>query len=297
MLDRLIVAVPILLVGISAMLHIIGERQAQRLRARSGSGGGAERARLARRRAWCFYAGLATILVALVGPIDSYAGRLFWVHMIQHVLLLSVAAPLIVLGAPWMSIWRPLPLGFRRGCAGTVARAPWAAPLRIAGRALGTPAGALLAFSVDLVAWHIPGLYDLTLRHLWIHVIEHLTFLTFGILLWAQAIASPPLRPRLSPIHRVYYMVASMLPGWVISLVLAFSPRPLYSVYVHIADRPGGISALIDQQLAGGIMLVFGSLSTVIYIFVGLYRWLAIEGEADQRAERRQGAAPGAAPS
>ncbi len=291
MLNSLIAELPILLVGFAATLHIVGERWATRLRRRVGR----QADRRARWRAASFYAGLATILVALEGPIDSYASRLFWVHMIQHVLLLSVAAPLIVLGAPWMSIWRPLPLEFRRAVAGGVARSAWAAPLRAAGRALGSPPGALLAFSINLIGWHLPVFFDLTLRHLWVHVLEHTTFLAFGILLWAQVIHSAPLRLRLSPINRVYYMTAANLVGWVISLVLAFSPTPLYPVYLHLADRPGGISALVDQQLAAGVMLVLGSLSTVIFVFVGLYRWLGLEGDPGPGARGRQEPAAGAA--
>jgi cytochrome c oxidase assembly factor CtaG len=287
-LDSLLADLPILLVAFALALHVLGERRAVRLRRRP-------RGRRARWRAVSFYGGLVTILVALEGPVDSYAARLFWVHMIQHVLLLSVAAPLIVLGDPWMSIWRPLPLGLRRAVAGDLARSGWAAPLRAAGGALGSPAGSWLAFSINLAAWHVPVLYDLTLTHLWVHILEHTTFLTFSILLWAQVIHSPPLRLRLSAIGRVYYMTAANLVGWAISLVLAFSPRPLYPVYVHIADRPGGISALVDQQLAAGVMLVLGSLSTVIFVFVGLYRWLGLDGDAARRASSPRPSAAGPA--
>ena len=193
-------------------------------------------------------------------------------------LLLTVAAPLIALGAPWMSIWRPLPLGFRRGVAGTIARAPWAAPLRAAGRWLGRPRGAWLAFNVNLVLWHIPVMYDLTLRHLAIHALEHTTFLLFGILLWCQVIDSPPLHARLRKGLRVYYMLATGVVSWMLSLVLAFAPSPLYPVYAHLAERPGGISALADQQIAGGVMLGPGSLSLTLFVFIGLYRWLGSDG-------------------
>ncbi len=284
MFQRFIGELPILLVAIAAALHVIGERQAVALTGRP-------RNRRARWRATSFYCALVVILVALTGPVDSYAARLFWVHMVQHVLLLSVAAPLIVLGAPWMSIWRPLPLDFRRSVARGMKRSKRAAPLRAIGRVLGSPRGAWVAFAVSVIGWHIPVFYDLTLEHLWIHVLEHIDFLSVGILLWSQVLPSQPLRRRLSPINRVYYMTAANLTGWVISLVLAFSPTPLYSVYAHILDRPGGISALVDQQLAAGVMLVLGSLSTVIYVFFGLYRWLGDESEASALADRRRAAA------
>ncbi|MFZ0090553.1 MAG: cytochrome c oxidase assembly protein [Solirubrobacteraceae bacterium] len=260
--------------GLALGLHIAGERRAARIRRRP-------RDRRARLRSSAFYAGLLVIVISLKGPIDNDAAQLFWVHMIQHVLLLTVAAPLIVLGAPWNSLWRPLPLEFRRDVAGGLAHARWAAPLRAVGRALGSPTGAWLAFSINLIAWHIPVMFDLTLQHLWIHACEHTTFLVFGILLWSQVIESPPLRLKLRLDQRAYYIVGASAVGWALSLVLAFATRPLYPVYAHLAYRPSGISALTDQQLAAGVMLVPGSLTMTIFVFVGLYRWLGKETDAD----------------
>jgi cytochrome c oxidase assembly factor CtaG len=282
----LIADFPLLLVAIAFVLHVVGERRIVHLRQRP-------RDRQARLRAVYFYAGLVTIVIALKGPIDDNADQLFWVHMIQHVILLTVSAPLIVMGAPWMSIWRPLPLGFRRGAAGTVARAGWARPLRIAGRALGRPRGAWLAFSINLIVWHIPVFFDLTLRHIGIHAFEHTTFLLFGVLLWAQVIDSSPLRARMSRDRRVYFIVGASVVGWVISLVLAFAPSALYPVYAHLAHRPGGISALTDQQLAAGMMLVPGSLTMSIFVFVGLYRWLGDEDERGRKPPKPQPTAGG----
>lgn len=236
------------------------------------------------------YAGLLTIFVALATPIDSLSQTLFWVHMIQHALLLTVAAPLIVLGAPWMSIWRPLPLELRRTVARTVARSTMLAPLRALCRAVSSPLGAWMAFSVDLVIWHAPAAYDLTLHSAVAHALEHLSFLLVGILLWAQVLDSPPLRLRLDPAHRVYYMTSALVVGWLLSLVLAFAPAPLYPAYAHLARRPGGISALTDQQLAAGVMLGPGSISMTLYVFIGLYRWLGQEDDADQSRRCHQAA-------
>src|ERR1019366_4278238 len=123
------------------VLHLVGERRAVALTGRP-------RDRRARSRALTFYAGLATILVALQSPLDALADKLFWAHMIQHLLLLTVAAPLIVLGNPWISIWRPLPLRLRRALARTVVCSPYLAPLRALFGVLARPSGAWLAFTL-----------------------------------------------------------------------------------------------------------------------------------------------------
>jgi putative membrane protein len=268
------VDLPLALISLFGALHVLGEQKATRLTGRL-------RSRQEKWRAASFYAGLLVILGALASPIDSLSEKLFWVHMSQHVMLLSIAAPLSVLGAPWMSIWRPLPLGLRRTVAKTIARAPWCAPLR-ALRVLARPVPAWIAFSVDLVLWHIPYFYDAAVANRAIHDLEHSTFLAFGILLWAQVIDSPPLRARLSQIHRVYYIVAASVVGWIIALVLVFATSPLYPRYAHLAHRPGGISALTDQQLAGGIMLVPGSLAMTLFVFFQIYRWIGIDDDEER---------------
>ncbi len=88
-------------------------------------------------QAAAFYAGLLSIVLAVDSPIDAYADELLWIHMLQHILLLTVAPPLILLGRPWPTMWRALPLGWRTTVAREVAQAPASAPLR----ALARPAG------------------------------------------------------------------------------------------------------------------------------------------------------------
>jgi len=264
-------------------LHLLGERRASALTGRP-------RDRRARSRALSFYAGLLTIVLALATPIETLSKQLLWVHMIQHLLLLTVAAPLIVLGAPWMSLWRPLPLGLRRAVAGSLARSPYLAPIRALCHALTRPLGAWLAFSVNLLFWHLPALYDLTLRNIDVHVLEHITFLAFGILLWAQVIASPPAKPSLSYPGRIAYMVAAIIPNVALSMLLAFSQAPLYAPYVQLAHRPGGISALADQQIGAGIMWSAGDLPFGIAIALLVGRWLTEhEAATRQPAARRLG--------
>jgi putative membrane protein len=270
------VDLPLAVLSLVACLHVLGEHRAVALLGRP-------RSRRERWRAASFYTGLLVILAALASPIDTLAEKLFWVHMTQHVMLLTIAAPLIVLGSPWSSIWRPLPLGFRRTLAKTISRSGWCAPLRALGRLLSRPLPVWIVFNVNLVAWHVPVLYDLAVRDRAVHDLEHVTFIVFAVLLWAQVLDSPPLRARLAAIHRVYYIVASAIVSWVISLVLIFASSPLYPAYAHLAHRPGGISALTDQQLAGGVMLVPGSLSMTLFVFVQLYLWMGVDEDAPRR--------------
>src|SRR5437763_15984912 len=124
-------------------------------------GGRGGRARHERLRTLSFVAGLATIVLALDSPIDDAADRLFWVHMLQHVLLLTVAPPLILLGRPWPRMWRALPLNFRTRVGRGLAKSGLAAPVR----ALARPLPAFILFNATIIVWHVPSLYNATLSY------------------------------------------------------------------------------------------------------------------------------------
>ncbi len=223
-----------------------------------------------------FYAGLLSIVLAVDSPIDTYADALLWVHMLQHIVLLTVAPPLILLGRPWPTMWRALPLGARTVLAREVASSRLAAPLR----ALAKPLAAWILFNATIVVWHIPAAYDLTERNGAVHVCEHAMFFFFGLLFWARVIDVGPLRPHLQWPARIAYIVGAMIVGWVLAIVFIVAPQPIYQHYADLRTRPGGISALTDQQLAGGMMWVGGSIAFTIALLVGLYHWVAPEPPA-----------------
>ena len=246
-----------------------------------------ERKRVTQRwRSACFYAALAVLAIALASPIERLSAQLFWVHMIQHVLLLVVAAPLFIVASPWIRLWRCLPLDARRWLARGLGQGRHTAPLRLVSRTLGRPVPSFLAFSVVLLAWHVPALFDATLRSGTLHALEHTLFFCTALLFWKQVIPSPPLRTRLVAPQRVVYSIGGMIVSWVLAVVLALAPHPLYNFYAHLASRPGGISAMGDQQLAAGIMWVPGSVTFLIVVFVYVHRWLVAPEAGAARTPR-----------
>ena len=242
-------------VGVAATLYLLGSRGRDRPQPLHAA---------------AFFAGLLTIVIALDSPIDTYADQLFWVHMTQHILLLTVAPPLFLLGRPWPRMWRALPLGPRTTIARTIARARWTSPVR----ALARPWPAWILFNATVVCWHIPGAYNATLTSGAVHVCEHAMFFFIGLLFWARVIDPGPLRPRLVWPVRIAYTVGAMVVGWVLAITLVIVPHPLYGYYAQLATRPGGISALTDQQIAAGVMWVPGSIAYAITFLIGFYRWL-----------------------
>lgn len=273
------VQAPFFLVLAAALLYALGGRR---------PGPGHRETGERRLRSAAFYGGLLTIVVAVDTPLDPLADKLFAAHMTQHILLLMVAPPLIVMSAPWLRLWQPLPLGFRRTVAKSVARGAWAAPLRALGRLLSRPLPAWILFNGVLVAWHVPALFDATLSNQAVHDFEHATFLVAGLLFWLQAIDSPPVRAHLALGLRTVYLTTALLVSWVLAIVLALASSPFYGAYADLAHRPGGLSALADQQIAGGVMWVPGSIPFTIAVIWAFYRWLD-PGADESFTARRNG--------
>ena len=251
------IQLPLLYVAVAAVLYSVGGR-------------GFKRSGRQLLSSLAFAAGLATVVIAVESPIDGYAEQLFWIHMLQHVLLLTVAPPLILLGRPWPRMWRALPLESRTRIGRTLALSRWGAPVR----ALAGPVPAWLLFNVTIVGWHIPAAYDATLSSWPIHDLEHAMFFFSGLLFWARVIDPGPLRPRLVWPARIAFVLGAMIVGWILAITLVLVQHPLYGHYAALVHRPGGISALTDQQLAAGVMWVIGSVTYGITLIVGFYRWL-----------------------
>ena len=183
-------------------------------------------------QAAAFYTGLLSLVIAVDSPIDAYSDELLWVHMLQHIILLTVAPPLILLGRPWPTMWRALPRRSRSAIAREVSGSPVAAPVR----ALAKPLAAWIVFNAAIVVWHIPSAYDLTERNGLVHAAEHAMFFFFGLLFWARVIDTGPLRPHLQWPARIAYIVGAMIVGWVLAIVFVVAPEPIYAALREPSD-------------------------------------------------------------
>jgi cytochrome c oxidase assembly factor CtaG len=225
-------------------------------------------AAVSQRQMWFFISGLIVIFIALQSPIDTYADNAFWVHMIQHLLLILVAPPLLLLGIP-AALLRPLV----RNRAG----------LGIM-RVLTHPGVAwLLATSVFLL-WHIPSLYDAAVLDAKVHALEHLAFLVTALLFWWPIYSPLPELPRLSRANQVFYLLLSCQPNVILGAVLVFG-HAYYGVYAG-AIHLGNISPLADQQIGGAIMWVPGNLVFLVIVSKLFFDWFN-EHEAAAIEEER----------
>ncbi len=216
-----------------------------------------------------FALGLLSIVLALESPIDLLSNQLLTMHMVQHVLLLLIAPPLLLLGKPIPALVVGAPRPVVRWLAGSHARSPW---FRRITRLLISPFVAWPLFFGVMLTWHVPAFYDAALTHSGIHYFEHICFLITGILFWWVIIQPLPGRPRLAYGWRVLYLFASMLPGTGLGLVFIFMNKPIYPFYAAL-PRLWGISVLDDQALAGNIMMVGGDailLCALIPVFAGM---------------------------
>ena len=269
-------------------LPIVGVTLAATLYAYGGQGGQVGR-RERRERGWrtvLFAAGLGAIVVATSGPMDRLADDLFAMHMVQHILLIEVAAPLIVLSRPWHRLWRPFSLSTRRAVAGGIARGAWAAPVRWAGRRMRVPIVAFALMNGVFILWHVPALYDAALANPALHDLEHATFFFTALLLWAHLLGSGPFRTPLTLPWRAAYAVGAMIVGWALAVVIAAAPTPLYTYYANLPTNPWGLSPLADQQLAAGIMWVPASVPWLVVALV--YVYASLDPRTRQRGWVRQ---------
>ena len=206
-------------------------------------------------RAACFVAGLLSLWVAVASPIEALDDYLLAAHMIQHFILMSIAPPLIVLGAPTVPLLRGFPRFLIRFPAGPLLRSPW---FRAVLRFVTHPVAAWLAMNVAYLGWHVPALFELTFRSERIHDFEHLCFFLTSLAFWWVVLAPWPSHERWPRWTTIPYLLSADLLNTVLSATLAFSGKVLYASYAA-APRITNLSPLKDQVAAGAEMWVLNS--------------------------------------
>jgi putative membrane protein len=208
-----------------------------------------------------FAAGWVVLAAALLPPIDPLGTELFWVHMVQHELLMLGAAPLLVLGRPLATLVWGVPGRWRRAVA------EWPARTGLA-RGVGWLTRPLVAWSLHaavLWGWHVPALFELSVRDDAVHELQHASFFVSALLFW-DALCGPGARRRQRAGAGLLYLFTTLLHTSVLGALLTFSTQPWYPVYEASAPAHG-LTALQDQQLGGLIMWVPGG---VVYMVATL---------------------------
>jgi putative membrane protein len=233
-------------------------------------------------RTAAFLGGLAAIAVALLSGIERYDTTLFSVHMVQHLLLMLMAAPLIALAAPITQLLRAAAPGVR---------SRWLLPVLQSSpaSALGHPLVAWLTFTLVLWVSHFSPLFDLALENPGIHQLEHAAFLIAALLFWWPVIGLDPARHRLGYPARALYLLAQMPFNSFLGMAILFASAPLYPHYATLGT-PYGISPLADQQLAGGIMWLAGDVVLILAILLVVAAWMRHEERDAPAADRRTAA-------
>ena len=237
-------------------------------------------ARARRGRSLLFYAGLAVLLVAVDSPIDYWADYYFFVHMIEHILIMFFAPILIVAGAPWLPLVHGVPVGPRRRVMRALLLDGWSRPLRALGRFLTSGWVAIVLFNVTMVVWHFPALFDLAETNQYVHIwLMHSSFFVTGALFWLQVVPSHPVKPKLGTGSQIAAVLGTNVVMIVLAMALSlFTDHSLYPVYDHL---PGvTMSPFVSQQIGAGILWVCGDFWAYPALVFLIRRAAADEGGA-----------------
>jgi cytochrome c oxidase assembly factor CtaG len=208
-----------------------------------------------------FVGGMVLLWIVMGSPLSALDHVLLTFHMVQHLLLMTVAAPLILLGTPVVALPREVP-------------GPIRAALRRIGRSVTHPAACWLAGTVVVVAWHVPPMFELGMRsHSW-HTIQQATFFAAGLLFWSPVIHTAPGSSRMPRSFAPLYLFLATLPCDALSAFLAFCGRVVYPS--HLSSQPlFGLSALEDQECAGALMWFWVTIGYLLPAIVITLRMLS----------------------
>ena len=249
------------LLSLTGAIYALGLRS---LWKRAGTGNG-----ISKGQAAAFGAGLILLFIALVSPLDFLSEELFSAHMVQHLLLMLVAAPLFVIGRFTLAVTWALPPGWTvKIWKGWKWKHAW--------NFLTRPMTAFLLHNAAIWIWHMPLLYEASLRNEWLHFLEHMSFFLTAFLFWqvfAELTENLHLRRSAKFGVGIFMIFGTMLVSGFLGVLITFSEYVWYPVHIH--EMPlYGLNALEDQQLAGVIMWVPSGVVYLASVLGVMGRWL-----------------------
>ncbi len=228
-------------------------------------------------RLGCFLLGMFVLWFAIASPMDAFADTMLSAHMVEHLLLMSVVPPLVLLGSPTVPMLRGVPRWLVRGLIGPLLRVT---PLRRLGHWLTRPRVAWLAMNLAFLGWHIPAAFDYALEHEAWHAVEHICFMGTSLLFWWPLIRPWPSHAGEHRWSLVPYLLLADVVNTGLSAFLAFCGRPVYGFYLGTPNA-FGLSPLADQVLGAAVMWVAGS---VLFLVPAVYITMSLLGPQRSRA-------------
>jgi len=222
-----------------------------------------------------YLAGLVLLGLALMSPIDVLGGQLFFMHMIQHLLLVMIVPPLLLIANPLPFFMWGLPARARR----QVGR--WlnsGSPFRRGLRSLTAPGMVWMLFVAFLLGWHDPAAYNAALRSDLVHDLEHLTFFGSAMLFWWPIVGAGPRLRALSRGVRIAYLLATVPVNMAAGVAISFANQPIYTYYTTV-PRPWGMTVMQDQMLGGVIMWIPGSMMYLFAALILISRLIQVESD------------------
>jgi cytochrome c oxidase assembly factor CtaG len=223
-----------------------------------------------------WHAGIALWLIGLVSPVDAYGDDLLSAHMAQHLLIADLGAPLLLAGARYPVLMFLLP----KAALVPLARWHWG---RRAFRTLRRPLVAVPVFVAVLYTWHFSFAFEAAVKYPVVHALQHASFVAIGILVWWSAL-DPKRRRVPGQLWKVPYLVGARLAGMMLGMAFVLIRVPVYTGVYGSGDRGHGLSAVGDQQLAGGMMV---TVDILIMVFALCFFFFRAAQDAD-REERRE---------
>jgi putative membrane protein len=228
-----------------------------------------DRTRQRRLRSLWFYAGLIVLLLAVQSPIDYWSDDYFFVHMIQHLLLMFGAPTLIVAGAPWQPLLDALPGRLGQDATREVLTGGWSRPLRAVAGWLLRPWVSVAAFNLVMLCWHVPAMFDLAERNSAVHIwLAHGSFFVAGVLFWLQFIESPPFHRKMPLTSQAVALIGTNVLMWLVAMAMGIlTSVSWYPVYNHIHGVT--LPPFADQQIGAGILWICGdfwAIPTLIFV-------------------------------